>query len=166
VYRIRVQRHTAARAGGAPRNRIAAVSRLRFGVLAAVAAAALAGCGSSTPAETTAVPGGAAVQAAATAPAYCTTLTKSKPLVELSTAMDTLAREPGNAAARATVRAAAEAVNSAAIHAPAAQRAALLRAGHAMRSLASHGLAAAGTASSALTHAGRALGGACSFPAG
>jgi hypothetical protein len=100
------------------------------------------------------------------APAYCKTLTGSKPLLQLSAAMSALAVDPSDRSARQAVRAAATAVEGAAAGVIAPQRAVLLRAGHAIRALASHGLASARGLYAALTHAGRSLQGTCSFPLG
>lgn len=141
------------------------VSRSVLGALCWVVVAGAAGCGSSS-GPATAVPGGAAVRAGVSAPAYCKTLAGSKPLLHLSAAMSALARNPRDTAAQEVVRAAASAVEGAAAGAPAPQRAALLRAGHAIRALASHGLASARGLDVVLTHAGRSLQDSCLFPLG
>lgn len=137
-----------------------------LGAVCGTVATGLGGCGSSIAPQTTAVPGGAAVQAGASAPAYCKDLTSSKPLLQLSAAMNTLARDPGNTSAQEEMRSAANAVEGAAHQAPASQRVALLRAGRAIRAFASHGLAGARGLDAALTHAGHSLEGTCSFPVG
>jgi hypothetical protein len=137
-----------------------------LGAVCGTVATGLGGCGSSTAPRTTAVPGGAAVQAGASAPAYCKDLTSSKPLLHLSAAMSTMARDPGNSSAQEEMRSAASAVDGAARQAPAPQRVALLRAGRAIRGLAAHGLAGAPGLDAALTHAGHSLQGTCSFPVG
>ena len=112
------------------------------------------------------MPGGAAVEAGASAPAYCKTLAGSKSLLQLSAAMGALARDPRDTGAQEAVRTAATAIEGAAAQAPAPQRGALLRAGRAIHALASHGLAGARSVDAALTHAGRSLQGTCSFPLG
>jgi hypothetical protein len=137
-----------------------------LGVLCWAVAAGLAGCGSANAPTRTAVPGGAAVEAGASASAYCKTLTDSKPLLELSAAMSALARDPHDTGAQEAVRTAATAIEGAAAQAPAPQRGALLRAGRAIHALASHGLARARGVDAALTHAGRSLQSTCSFPLG
>ncbi len=137
-----------------------------LGAICGTVATGLGGCGSSTAPQTTAVPGGAAVQAGASAPVYCGDLTGSKPLLQLSGAMSTLARDPGNTSAQEEMRSAANAVEGAARQAPALQRAALLRAGRAIRALAARGLTGASGLDATLTHAGRSLQGTCSFPVG
>jgi hypothetical protein len=142
------------------------LSQRVLGVICWAVAAGLAGCGSSSAPTTTAVPGGASMEAGASAPTYCKILTGSKPLLQLSAAMSTLARDPGNTSAQEEMRSAANAVDGAARQAPASQRVALLRAGRAIRALAAHGLANAPGLDAALTHAGHSLQGTCSFPVG
>jgi hypothetical protein len=146
------------------RRRRAPVVVLR--VVCGTVAVALGGCGSSIAPQTTAVPGGAAVQAGASTPAYCRDLTSSEPLLQLSTSMSTLARDPGDTGAQEAMRSAATAVDGAARQAPAPQRVALLRAGSAIRALVARGLTGATGLDAALTHAGRSLQGTCSFPIG
>jgi hypothetical protein len=137
-----------------------------LGAVCGIVAIGLGGCGSSIAPRTTAVPGGAAVQAGASAPAYCKALTGSRSLIQLSAAMITLARDPGSTRAQDEMRSAASAVEDAARQAPAPQRVALLRAGRAIRGLAAHGLAGAPSLDAALTHAGHSLQRICSFPVG
>jgi hypothetical protein len=138
-----------------------------LGAVCGTVATGLGGCGSSSTApQRTAVPGGAAVQAGASAPAYCKDLTGSKPLLQLSGAMSTLARDPGSTSAQEEMRSAANAVDGAARQAPSPQRVVLLTAGRAIRAFAAHGLAGAPGLDAALTRAGRSLQGRCSFPIG
>lgn len=142
------------------------LSQRVLGVVCWAVAAGLAGCGASSAPTTTAVPGGAAMEAGASAPTYCKTLTGSKPLSQLSAAMSALARDPHDTDAQEAVRTAATAVEDAAAQAPVPQRGPLLRAGHAIRELASRGLAGARGLDAALTRAGRSIQDTCSFPLG
>jgi|ERR1035438_2564524 hypothetical protein len=132
-------------------------------LLPLIVVVALTGCGSSGK-STTAVPGGAPVRTPGSAPAYCQALVSAKSLVDLSTALNALARDPRDPSAHTTISAAATAVNNAAAQAPGPERTALRQAASALRSLAAHGLASAGGLENAFADAGRGLERSCSFP--
>lgn len=128
---------------------------------------AIAGCGGSNAGTvTTAVVGGAPVRTPESSPKYCRALTSAKSLVGLASALNTLATNPRNATAKATIRRAAMAVRIAAPQAPPRQRSALIALASAIRHLGSRGLRTARHLAGTLERAGHLLRGSCAFPAG
>jgi hypothetical protein len=146
--------------------------------LTVISAMALTACGSGTSSRTvtvqrvvtqpaTVIVRSAAVTTPDSAPVYCKTLSRSRPVLGLSTAIDKLAQTPDDVEAHSTIQRASAEIASAAAATTGAPRAALRNAALALRTLARQGLSAAGTSvSTALQNLGTALEAPCSFPVG
>jgi hypothetical protein len=100
------------------------------------------------------------------AAAYCKLLSHSTAVIGLSTAIDTLARNPNGPGAHAAIGRAAIELQSLAARSGGESRTALLSASYALVSLDRRGLIAAAPVDTALEHLGNVLEEPCSYPVG